>query len=450
VVLTGVRSLQRSTRAVPALAWALVAVALVLRVGYVAATPAYHPEHDARDYDRLACALVTGNGYPRASARGGPGDECRRTAGPTRPTAFRPPGYPMFLAAVYSAARPLGLDRWVAARVVQATVGAAIAALIGLIAALLWGRRTGLIALGLAAVSPPLILFGGALMTEPLVITLMLGAIAAMLAYRADRRWAWLAVAAVLTGLAALTRSNAFLLVFPLAAAVLFAGAGLPRRVRAGRAAAFVGIAALVVAPWTVRNAFAFHAVVPVSTEAGSAFIGTYNDSARTRPDFPGAWMPPRYVPSLRGKIDPGSGDEPAEERRELRAALRYMGRHPTYVGNVLAVDSMRLLGLGGREWWRFTASTVSLGPRRADLAAYAFFPVLALALIGAFQPAARRAPLWFWSIPVLLWLSVVPILGETRFRMPIEPFFLLLAALALSRAFAWRPRSRRGIHSTP
>jgi hypothetical protein len=153
----------------PRLVWILVLVALLLRVGYVVATPSYVPEHDARDYDRLACALVTGDGYPRASTRTGEGDDCRRSAMPSHPTAFRPPGYPLFLAAVYSVARPLGVDRWVAGRLAQAVLGTAIVVLIGAIAARLWGRRTGLIAMALAAVYPPLILFGGALMTEPLL-----------------------------------------------------------------------------------------------------------------------------------------------------------------------------------------------------------------------------------------------------------------------------------------
>src|SRR5262249_45529527 len=163
----------------------------------------------------------------------------------------------MFLAAIYSAARPLGIDRWVAARLAQAVLGTVIAVLIGAIALRLWGRRTGLIALALAAVYPPLILFSGALMTEPLLIALLLGSVVALL----DRR---LIVAGVLAGLAVLTRSNAILLLAPLAVGALVAR---PHR-RLLHAAAFVAIALAVVSPWTIRNAVAFHAFVPVSTEA--------------------------------------------------------------------------------------------------------------------------------------------------------------------------------------
>ena len=40
--------------------WALLAVALVLRLGYVAATPDYTIVHDARDYDYYARSLARG------------------------------------------------------------------------------------------------------------------------------------------------------------------------------------------------------------------------------------------------------------------------------------------------------------------------------------------------------------------------------------------------------
>lgn len=59
-----------------------------------------------------------------------------------------------------------------------------------------------------------------------------------------------------------------------------------------------------------------------------------------------------------------------------------------------------------------------------------------ALALAGGFTRRARRVPGWVWAIPVLLALSVVFINVETpRFREPIEPFLVLLAACAVTSA---------------
>ncbi|MEA2306766.1 MAG: hypothetical protein QOH43_4046, partial [Solirubrobacteraceae bacterium] len=66
-------------------ALALVALALVLRLLYVDATPDYVLRHDAIAYERHAQSIAVGEGYSRRVAYG-------------RPTAFRPPGYPYFLA----------------------------------------------------------------------------------------------------------------------------------------------------------------------------------------------------------------------------------------------------------------------------------------------------------------------------------------------------------------
>src|SRR4051794_8344594 len=89
----------------------LVVLALVLRLLYVGATPGYELRHDARDYELHAQSIAVGEGYSRHVAYG-------------RPTAFRPPGYPYFLAGVY---RVAGVERApVARRVHDARVAQAL------------------------------------------------------------------------------------------------------------------------------------------------------------------------------------------------------------------------------------------------------------------------------------------------------------------------------------
>ena len=419
------------TRRVPRIALALVAAALIIRLAFVLATPGYAPQHDDRDYDRLACGLVAGEGYTRV----GPPTPPRGCGdGETgSPTAFRPPGLPMFLAAVYTATDPLGVERWTAARVAQAILGTAVVALLGLVAWQLWGRRTGLAAMALGAVFPPAIVLGGALLTETLFVMLMLAAIAAVLADRragGDRRW--LVVAGVICGLAVLTRSNAPALILPLALAVATVG-GRPLRAGLGRAAVLVGISALIVVPWTLRNAIELDGFAPVTTEAGSALAGTYNDVTRTDPRWPGAWRPPARLAELRSTLDPVRRDEPAEQRALTRRSLRYMADHPGYVLHVGARNVWRLAGLSGRDWWHFSGRTLSIPGWTADFSGVGFLVFLALALAGAFTAAARAAPRWLWLMPVLMLLSVMFVVGETRFRAPVDPFVVLLAALAVS-----------------
>ena len=166
--------------------------ALAIRIAFVLATPDYTLVHDAIDYDRHAASIATGHGFALSYGR---------------PTAFRPPAYPFFVAGVYElvgTADKAQRVEW--ARIANAFVGIGIVALIGLIAFQLWGRREALIALALGAIYIPLILVGQSVMSEPLFVLCLLGAIAVR---PASRAYPWVIAAGVLMGLAILGRANA-------------------------------------------------------------------------------------------------------------------------------------------------------------------------------------------------------------------------------------------------
>jgi len=375
----------------------LILAALAIRIAFVLATPDYRLVHDARDYHRHAVSLAAGHGF--ATAYG-------------RPTAFRPPAYPLFLAGVYKVSPELE-----AARLANAFVGAGIVALIGLVAFQLWGRRVALIALALAVVYIPLILVGQSVMSEPLFVLCLLGAIAAVL-----RGWA--PAAGVLIGLAILGRANAIVLLVPLAIAL-----------RGRSAAVLVLAAALTVLPWTIRNYETFHTLVPVSTQFGSALAGTYNSEAKADKQNPASWRTLKRVDDYRPIFDRiRETPEPELERRLRDASLEFIREHPGYVFTVAFWTTRRMLDLAGMDWSIHTAATISVrrGPAIAGVICFWAFALLAVA--GAFTARAREAPRWLWAIPLLMYLSVVFLVVETpRYRAAIDPFIVLLAALALA-----------------
>jgi hypothetical protein len=62
-----------------------------------------------------------------------------------------------------------------------------------------------------------------------------------------------------------------------------------------------------------------------------------------------------------------------------------------------------------------------------------AFWILALLALAGLITRSVREAPRWLWGIPILLALSTVLVNMETpRFREPVDPFLILLAACAV------------------
>jgi 4-amino-4-deoxy-L-arabinose transferase-like glycosyltransferase len=121
---------------------AILALALILRLGLAVLHDPPPATGDAADYARHAAAIADHGSYPQSGIAPSGG-----------PTAFRPPVYPLQLAAVYEV---LGRDD--GPRVVGALIGTLAVALLGLCALWLFGRREALVAMALAAVFPPLIM----------------------------------------------------------------------------------------------------------------------------------------------------------------------------------------------------------------------------------------------------------------------------------------------------
>jgi 4-amino-4-deoxy-L-arabinose transferase-like glycosyltransferase len=414
----------------------LVALALVVRLGYVAVTPGYQAINDAHNYDVHARSIAAGHGFARIGS------------GPSGETAFRPPGYPYLLGGVYALS---GVERvstrMLAGRVANALVGTVIVALIGVLSAQLFNRRVALAAMALCAVYLPLILVGGSLMSEPLFAALLLGALAAAVQHRRSvHRYRWALVGGVLGGLAILTRVNAAILLAPLAVAVWDARPRWSWRALAPPAA-LVAVALATAAPWTIRNAVVLDSFVPVSTQLGTALAGTYNDAARTDREHPASWRSLRRVPDYQYLVRRWHDiPEPVLERKLRAAALRYAAQHPAYVADVAFWNTARMLDLAGMSWSRHTASTVGIGRRWADAGVVCFWLFAALAIAGALTSRGRRTPLYVAAVPALLFLSVVFLAVETpRYRTGIDPFIVMLASVALVAGWdASAARARR------
>jgi hypothetical protein len=446
---------------------ALVLVALALRIVLALDAPGGRIGGDPAVYDHVGVSLADGRGWSRAVGTGGGRSLALRPAA-LRPTALHPPAWPLVLGAAYlvtdhedrldlagtpgrpgaAGAPAAARSRWTAGRVVNALLGTGAVLLVGLVALELWGPRVALVATGVAALYPALAVLGAALLSEPLFVVLELGALYAVLRHRrpgGGRRW--LALAGVLCGMAVLTRANGAVLLLPLA---LGAWTGRPRWSRRALAApALVVLAAvLAVAPWTLRNALVLHAPVPVSTDLGQTLAGTYNPLAAAN-RF--RWRNTRRLPAA----DAVAVAQPTEAARSsalAHAGLAYLAAHPLDVVRASAWNTARMLELdpAGR---RDLAG--ELRSRRLASVSFAGFAVLAvLALAGTAAARARRAPAWLWLVPVLMWLGTVPFaVNFSRFRAPIDPFLVLLAALALTalgeRAArlvrSWAPAARSG-----
>jgi 4-amino-4-deoxy-L-arabinose transferase-like glycosyltransferase len=400
----------------------IVLVALLARVVVVLATPHFIPKTDSADYDRIAVSLVAHGRFPGSILAPGP-------------SALRPPLFPYALAAAY---RVVGVGsattRWEAGRLLEAALGAVTVLLIGVIALRLWGRRAALVSSALAAVYPPLVLVGSSLMSESLFIPLALASVlAALIARSSTNRLRWCLLSGLLLGLGALTRGNGIALLLPIAALVWTGRPVLSRRALAAPLVVAIAVA-LTLVPWTVRNANAFHELVPITTETGYATAGTFSWQAAHFTEFPALWVPPWRVSLALLARHPHLNEASLSDRLN-GLAFDYIRAHPAYVAKVFWWNALRLLNLTGTHYERWAAQWNAYPKWLAEDSVYAFWALGLLAFGGAFTAAVRRAPLALWGCPLVIFLSTVFLEGSTRYRSPADPFIVMLAALGVLAA---------------
>ncbi len=427
---------------------AILLLALALRVAVIAADSGYRPANDAFEYDYYAQAVAAGEGYPRSGylRQGGP-------------TAIRGPGYPYLLGGAYAVAD----DSRAVGRLLGALLGTLTVLLIYLIAKRIWGRRVGLLAAALAAVFPPFVLLSRELLSETLFIPLELGAVLCVLNFRrsgGELRWA--AAAGALCGLAVLTRNTALALLICVPLGVMVGRPSLSLCSLRGPIVVLLA-AALVVAPWTVRNAVQFGRFIPVTTSAGITAVGVYNETSFRDSATHGAWRDPRIVPRLTPLFETPGIDEGAVDATLRREARDFAWRHPGYVAEVFAWNLVRMFELadgsvvdrnGDAVDDRGIGSATPAAERVGILAACLLALVGAIAIVQARSSAASQprgrpevpaGPLFLWALPILILLMTASVNGLPRDRLPADPFLLILAAIGLAwlGAKASRPARR-------
>jgi hypothetical protein len=95
-------------------------------------------------------------------------------------------------------------------------------------------------------------------------------------------------------------------------------------------------------------------------------------------------------------------------------------------------------------DFERSSAPVVGQPRGLAVAGAFAFWLVALFAIAGVATGAARRIPAFVWVYAGLLVASIIFVAGSARYRAPLEPIVILLAAAAVERALSSRPRWSR------
>ncbi|MDA8065952.1 MAG: glycosyltransferase family 39 protein [Thermaerobacter sp.] len=384
---------------------------------------AYHQLPVVQDmlaYDTLARNLATGHGFAYL-----PGQHADTFYPANRgPTAFRPPLYPVLLAAIYLIT---DFSR-AAVYTVQSVLGGATAVLAWLLARQLGARPLGALAAGiLVGIWPNLLIYSSLLLTENLLIPLLLAAVFLAVRARAGARPEQsLALAGTAAGLAVLTQPGT---VLPLTALGLLGAAPLaPWRPYLRRLAAYALPAVLLAGLWIARDWAVFHTFVPVVSDGGVTLYFGNSPSFLAHgwaPDFGPAVQ--RAVAGIRGEI--------ARNAAWQAQALRFIAANPARFLALALYKAVQMWNpvpvwfwgwVHPPEW--FNATAVPYLTLAADAAAFAAL-------------ATRRGEGWSiltWMI-VLWTASMAPFLGDMRFLAPSLPLVLTAAGAGPVRPPAGR-----------
>jgi 4-amino-4-deoxy-L-arabinose transferase-like glycosyltransferase len=331
------------------------------------------------------------------------------------PSAGHAPLYPLALSAVSW----LGGTSELAHRSLGLVLGAGTIVLVGLLGRRAGGERLGLLAAALCAAYPLMIAVDGALMSETLYGPLI--AVALLAAWRLlDRPGPWIAAGTgAAIALAALTRSEALLLV-PLLAwpAAWRGGSGWPLRA----ALATLGCA-LVLAPWTIRNADRFGSFVAISTNDATVVAGANCPLTYHGIDL-GGWN----IDCISKRREDNEARQAAIWRRE---GVDYARDHGGRLPIVAVVRFLRVWDLWQPRRQVMFAEGRQRRVEQAGVAVY--FVFLVLGAIGAVALRRRGVPLLVLLAPaVAVSVSAVLGYGVPRLRHAFEIPLLVLAAAGI------------------
>jgi len=429
------------------LLWAVLLPALLLRV---AATWHWQAElqRDRDAYLAIARNIVSGHGFSLDGRH---------------PTAYRPPLYPLVLAAAQATGGEITVATF------QILLGVGIVLLTYLLGCRLLGEQPALIAAGVVAVDPLLLRYTPQFMTETLFTCLVTGLMWLSLRLvretvksgepgasatgdghtpprqvrqvaAAGHRWLLGGTVGLVFGLCALTRPTIW--AWGGVTAVVWIAGGLREPMRLKRRMFGVGIvvaaAMLSVSPWIIRNTLVFGRPIVTTTHGGyTLLLGNnpvfYNDVARQ--PWGTVWKGESFqnwqqsVEERMKHADPPPQTELQRDRWMFRRAMQNIAGDP---GGFLTACWLRL-----RRFWNVVPLRASGGGLPAGVTGVVgvfYTLVMLVALVGVIR--LKRSEWAHWWPLVLLMVSFTAVhlvyWSNTRMRAPLIPVVALLAVRGL------------------
>lgn len=348
---------------------------------------------------------------------------------PTGPTAFIAPGYPTLIAGIFAL---FGIDTFASAVVIMLmhiALGLLTVWLIMHVARTVFDGRAAALAGAFWAVSPPLLFIPEIFWETSFSACSLIGAVALALRIREDPTLPrWIGFGAYC---AVMTLINPALLFSLLA---IFGWLAWQTRAYSWKAPA-LGLLTLILlfSPWPIRNAYRFHAFIPLRSTVGFELWMGNRPGANGRLNE--SIFPMFNKQELATYKEEG---EVAYVRQKSAAAWAYIESHPAWFADMTARRIVRFwIGTGNAE----TSATFFV---HALLTTCFGFAGLVLA-----WRRGQRGFVALMALPLLLFPVPYYIThAEFRYRLNIDPLLTVIAAFAATHlAGKLRAASRKARH---
>ena len=423
-----------SSGASPALAIFMIALALRVAAAWNAG-PGIAPGSEAALVDDVAWNLARGAGFTFDAASG------------TQPTASVPPLVPWLTSLLY---RAVG-HRVFAGVILQCVIGALVPLLLAALGRSLFGGAVGRWAGWVCAIDPVLVRVSGAPIAGATACATLLLALWLSTEWVRAPRGARALGTGLAWGLAGLSHPSSLLVPGLVGAwawrplGLTVGGAGRLRQL----ALLALGLVAAV-GPWTIRNALALRAFVPLTTSAGQALLAANQPGAWEVPlGDAAAWERRDADDARRGSASRAAALGADPQRSNEAEADAWAGRRALAFMRARLADWPRLAVIRLGRFWRPEPEGLGDGvPRSRWRGLLPLWSIVTLpfALWGVVR-CGRGGRRWFHAFPLLV-IPVFVVVGLAypgpQGRVPMEPVVALLIALGLEDAGrAWRRRAR-------
>jgi len=323
-------------------------------------------------------------------------------------TAYRPPGYPFFLAGLLRA----GIPVW-GLKAANAVFVAGSIFLLYVLIRRCASREVALTGATLASIYPLFHYTASTLYPQTAGSFLFLLALVALLDPSEKRLT--LCTAGIAYGLLILM-IPAFIMKWILLAPLLCGLQLIPRK----RFFLFLALTAAVVMPWTIRNALVFDAVIPVSTNSGINLL--LGNSPHTTPNA-GVNVP---LSDVLSEDDTTGMTEPERDAYHKKTALNWVWNNPIQAGRLYVLKTLNYFNFYNELYVREAQNILTL-----TISFLSYYPLLFLFFLHVWRRRAVMEPMILFLALLYIGNAFLDAIFFTRlrFRLPMDWIMIAVAA---------------------